>query len=488
MSWSRRNQSARVVVALVCVLWGVSGCATTYEQGESALESGEIRQAETLAKRELRANPDDPRANLLLAKALTRRDPPSWRKAEPYAKAAFESGEIDAQAGRLLGKIYWEVGQPIETVSAWRRARAADPLAVRDSDFLYALRTALTTAMTFKNFEEALALRQELKVFAEQKPEVVAASPNPADITEAVKPEKFTTTRESYAASMAAEGRHEEAADLYVELAKENPSDAPRYARERGELMLKLGRAEDATAALKLYIEDATGPERERRIRDSALKAQSDGARGVSITFYEMLLAETGPAATPQRTQDILELVKIHLSLDELDAARRYIDLYITQFKELDPSNARLANAFGNVEKEARRQGKMDLAVELLERAIVEAEPNFALTQSLANQYARSALGGEVERVLKTYVDRQGSTREALEQAGQWARQRRDFELAQFFMNKIVVMPGSNAQDWYELARVYSALARVEDLRDSIKQYLKPVSYTHLTLPTIYSV
>jgi Tfp pilus assembly protein PilF len=473
MSWSRRKRSARVFATLVCVSWALSGCATTYEQAEAALAAGELERAESIAKGELRKNPDDARANLLYAQALTKADPPNWRQAKDYAKAAYDSGEIDAQSGRLLGKIYWELGQPIDTVGAWRRARAADPAAVRDSDYLYALRTALTTATTFKSFEEALKLREELKQFAADYPEAVAASPNPDVVAEEIKPEQFTAAREDYAHAMANEGRHEEAAALYAELTRENPADTARYSRARGELMLKLGRTDEAVAALTTYAQAGVGPEREQRMRKSALRAQSEGARGVAITFYEMLLDESSGTVSSQRTQDILELMKLHLALDELDDARRYIDLYLAEFAQLGGSKARMANAFGNVEKEARRQGKIDLAVSLLERAIVEAEPNFGITQSLANHYARSALSGEVERVLKTYVDRQGSTREALEQASQWANNRRDFELAQFFMNTIVNMPNASAQDWIKLARVHAQLARTDDLRDAIKQYLK---------------
>ncbi len=119
-----------------------------------------------MAEQTLKSSPDDPHANIVLAEHLSGLK--GYRKAEPYAVKAFESGQLNARAGRLLGKIWWELGRPIATVDAWRVARQANPTSVGWPDYLFALRQAIITARSFGIYEAELKLRVELQALLKE--------------------------------------------------------------------------------------------------------------------------------------------------------------------------------------------------------------------------------------------------------------------------------------------------------------------------------
>jgi hypothetical protein len=242
-----------LAAALLCCL--LCACVTGGADSEDLAEATELspqRRLE-LARAAHSADPDDPQANLDLARALTSLERPDWRRAEAPARVAFDSGELDAPAGRILGKIYWEIGDPIETVSCWRAARAADPTSVRDSDFLYALRSAITTATTFHRYDVALPLRYELLDFVEAHhgdledgTVEIHDLDDVDDLIQSVSPDAFTTAFSDYVRFATEEGTRDDAVAFLTDLSRtrEDPDDpihafvrdeAERKAREDAE-------------------------------------------------------------------------------------------------------------------------------------------------------------------------------------------------------------------------------------------------------------
>jgi hypothetical protein len=240
----------RTLAALLCCL--LCACVTGGADSDDLTEATELspqRRLE-LARAAHSADPDDPQANLDLAHALTSLERPDWRRAEAPAKVAFDSGELDAPAGRILGKIYWELGHPIKAVSCWRAARAADPAAVRDSDYLYALRTALTTATTFRQHDLAVSLRYELLDFVEaRRGDLEDGTLETSDVDavfHSVSPDAFTTAFSDYVQFATEEDTRDGAVAFLTDLARtrEDPDDpihafvrdeAERKAREDAE-------------------------------------------------------------------------------------------------------------------------------------------------------------------------------------------------------------------------------------------------------------
>ena len=139
--WGRRVGLALGAAAL---LSQSIACQTRYDSGMEAIAEQRWADARREASAGLREHPNDPAYRLLMARALTDEavgilhasqgeeagqtasDQSAARKrfkrALPHAKAAFESGRFDAEAGQLLGHIYWNLEAPIEVIEPWRRA------------------------------------------------------------------------------------------------------------------------------------------------------------------------------------------------------------------------------------------------------------------------------------------------------------------------------------------------------------------------------
>lgn len=218
------------IVLLSCLPYA---CITGGVDSEDLVEASAISPALRLeyAEAAYEADPDDPYTNIELAMAWVALERPDWRRAETYAKFAFDSGELDAQAGRVLGKIYWEVGQPLETVDTWRRARAADPNAVRDSDYLYALRTALATARIFKKHQTEIRLRYELRDFIEARhrdfDDGTLGEHHKHKIVEEISPNAFANMFSDAIDDAVDEGARDEVTAFLKDLARTKDADDP---------------------------------------------------------------------------------------------------------------------------------------------------------------------------------------------------------------------------------------------------------------------
>ncbi|WP_168210963.1 tetratricopeptide repeat protein [Persicimonas caeni] len=447
----------RILVA--ALLLAATGCQTPYETGLSRYAQGQYTEAKQHAQEGLRQEPDDPELNLLMAQTLVAQE--EYRRAEPYAVKAFESGEDPSEAGRTLGKIHWELGRPIKAVTAWKAAREDDPESVGDTDFQRALEAAIATAMTLQQFEDALDLRQQLAEIDPEHPEV--------------KQEALRVNRERLAQAYQRNGEYEEAVEIYAELSEAFP-DRSTYAMARGRLLLQLERYDKAIEAFEAYVAGADEAARADRMLEVARRAERTKARKVSVHFYDAALEAMAGQASFRRAKLNLTLAALYFDQEEVDKAKEHIDRYLgdmTQLRGLPLS----AEVYITAADTAADNGQHSYAIDLLEQALEKAPPSWNLASKLAALYARRARSGEMERVLKTYVERAGGTSDAKLQVARWALNRRNYELAQHFFERAVEHDDVEAGTWLELARVYSTVGQIDKLETALKTYIK--NYEH---------
>jgi tetratricopeptide (TPR) repeat protein len=199
------------------------GCLSPYEKSSKLYEAGEYQSARSELEEGLEQNPDDPQLNVLMAKILVAEE--DYRGAESYALKAFKAESTRGPAGRVLGKIHWELGRALEAVEVWRDSRAIDPDYVSEKDFERALVAAIGTADSSHKYERALELRKELAAIAPDHPEV--------------SEEVLQKTRNKYAEDLVERGEYEEAAAVYETLV-ENAEAPENFAYERGRVLLRL--------------------------------------------------------------------------------------------------------------------------------------------------------------------------------------------------------------------------------------------------------
>ena len=479
----------------LCALLLVSaaGCKDHYENGMDAIVEQRWDDARNEARLGKAQDPADPRYDLLMARALvneamsieqaqstegqhkieSRKATALYNKALPYAKRAYDSGELDATAGRVIGKIYWEQTKPDLTCQAWKRARAADPTSIADTDYLTACRNALKHTEDYDEFARALEIRSELKAFMAQKPEFIKSQGPEVEreLQKLTSEEAFRTNKEKYAQELTDQRAYEEAITVYSELSQQYPEES-KYHYQRGKLLLETGKAQEASDAFDAYTKTPDKRERIERLKDVARKAEERSVRSIAMRANIALLDELPDKPSRERALIYSKLAELNLQIDEIGEARKYAKKNIEELKQIDGTPLK-AEVYLNVFQKAMQQGHAKLGMEFLEEALVDAPPNIRVTEQLANEYARQARKGDTERVLKTYVERSGNTRKSLEQAAKWSYRRRNWDLAQFFYEKITERDDAIAEDWYELARIYASQARLDELRTALEAYLK---------------
>lgn len=472
----------------LCLVITLTGCQTRYESGLELLAQDRIYDAEKEARYGLKDDPKDARMHLILAQALIKQalqkpsspDTDKIKAALPHAQQAFDfdAGQdkaFKAEAGRTLGKIQWELGRPNEAVLAWRSAREAQPDSVGDADYLYALRTALAQAVTFEQYKEALALRQELASLIETNPSVINPAKGFVDQSEAdqvraaTSPDAFRETRHNYAMSLTSSKRYDEAITLYKELAQAYPKEA-EFQDQLGKLSLLIGKEDEANAYFDRFCSPELSPDeatQQRRMHQVANFAQQQKARGIAIRFHEKSLALLKDNPNDSLTT-LRRLIPLYLEIKEQDRAEALMRLYLeTKKKSTGSLNA---NDYISVSSLAVYAAP-ELALSFLEEAIDKLPPNRGITERVTNYYAQNARNADVERTWQRYVERSDNSRDSLRDAARWASARRNYDLAEDFYLKIAQRQGSS-QDWLELARIYAQLAKIEELKKTLEKYI----------------
>ncbi|MFP4597083.1 MAG: tetratricopeptide repeat protein [Persicimonas sp.] len=451
----RAGTTGPVCAGALTALVLAAGCHSPYESGLSDYAEGRHAEAEDHVEQGLDEDPGDPQLNLLMAQILAAGD--DYRRAEPYATRAFDSGEQIAEAGRTLGKIHWELGHPVDAAKAWKAARQADPDSVGDTDYRRALEAAIANTMNLQRFELALELRAEL----------AEIDPDHAEAGE----EAFRINREGLANALEREGQYEEAVEVFAQLTEDFP-DRPRYALSSGRLMVQLDRHDEAIDVFTRYVEAAQSADRVARNLEIARRAERLDAPEVAIHFHERGLEAMAGQPSFRRAKLNLTLAGMRFDQGDEEKGREHIDQYLNDMTELRglPLEAEVYMTAADVAQAHQQQA---YGLELLESGLKHAPPSWNLAEKLASRYARRARTAQMERILKTYLEREDDAHDAQLRVARWALNRRNHDLAQHFFERAVEHDEAGAGTWLELARVYSSVGQVDKLQHALETYVK---------------
>lgn len=448
----RRSRSSFLVALLAISLLGA--CRGPLKPGLDALAEGNYEKAEKQARSGLVKDRNDPRLNLLMADALVGEQ--RYKEALRYARRAYESPELRGPAGRTLGKVLWELDETVESLRVWRATREVDASLVPDDDYVRALERAIEVTEKDADPETELEFRRELLSVRADHPEASDA--------------QIFATRERLAETLVREGNYEAAITVYEELSTERRDNAT-YPFERGRLLARLGEDARSITAFDEFIAIGDADSRHQRIHDVAVRAETIGAFSVAVHFYEEAIAALPDEPSRQRARIHRRVGGLLLSTGIKDSGERHLRAFVDDMRAVggEPVSAEIYISAATVATGNRHP---DFALELLEEASAKAAPSWRATRQLAELYARRARAPDTERVLRTYVERAGNTSSAKVVVGEWAANRRNFELARFFLESAVNEDGDVSADvWLQLARVYSALGYIDEVRRSLKSY-----------------
>ncbi|MFB6372375.1 MAG: tetratricopeptide repeat protein, partial [Bradymonadaceae bacterium] len=112
-------------------------------------------------------------------------------------------------------------------------------------------------------------------------------------------------------------------------------------------------------------------------------------------------------------------------------------------------------------------------SIDLLEEALDEAPPNWSIASRLAQQYAVQARQQEAERVLDQYIERSSSTPDALKHAARWARERRNYDLAKHYYERLLEVDPKRPDVWMELGKLYAELGQIEKMKHALDTFVE---------------
>ncbi len=438
-----------------------AGCMQPYERGQNALLDNDYNSAQQFARQGLDENKTHAESNLLMAQALSGEK--RYSDALPYAVRAFKADHLQVQAGRTLGKIYWELGRAIDAVDVWKVARSIDPKSVRDDDYQRAIEAALALAASRRDAEATFSLRTDLK----------ALDPNHPEASDAL----LHDASEYLAQALVEKGRLEDAITRYEELiaGQTDPQKKSTYRLELGTILLRLGRSDEATKSWQKSVDDTPAAKKDERLFEIARRAESVNEPQIASQFLKIALERMQKEdATFRRATLKLQIARLAMRAEDLPAAKSSIDSYLDDMRALNgtPLEGEVYRTAANVAFESEYP---DLAIELLEEALTKAKPSWPVAQDLAERYARRGRSQDVERTLTQAIERSDNPTEAQAEAARWAVGRRNFELAKFYMERAVASSKNDKQTgplYLELAKIYAELNDDTQLETALDAYI----------------
>lgn len=461
--WRRQPDGGPAAARLRPVVWAIAlplvvtlaaSCITPYEKGESFYDAGQYSDAASKVREGLEERPDNPRLNLLMAKILVAQE--KFRKAETYAQTAYDATPTRADGGRVLGKIHWELGRALKAVEVWDATRKQDPSLVPDEDYIRALEAAVETADSSHKYRKALELRKELADIDADHPEVAEAV--------------MRRTRENLADQLVEGGNYQEAAQIYAELAA-SADGSKNYEYERGRLLLRLKKPDEARAAFDRYVDQGPASETLDRLLEVARRSRELNAPTVAVRYFRRAIDQLEGSATFRRAKLRLTLATLLFETKKGAEAREQLRKYLADMRELRgvPLGAEVYLTAADTASEAGRNG---FSIDLLEKALTEAPPNWSIASRLAQQYAVQARQKEAERVLNEFIDRSDSTPDALKHAARWARERRNYDLAKHFYERLLETDPQRPDAWMELGKLYAELGQIEKMKHALETFV----------------
>ncbi len=441
---------------LVGLVWiGGTACMSPYERGATLYDNGEYEAAQREVERALERAPNDPQLNLLMARVLVRDE--AYREAISHAETAREAPSTRVEGAALLGRIYRRLERPRDTVEVWRKVGVVDAGRVSNETYRQTLEEAIGAADAARQFEMALELRLELQEIAPDHSKVGS--------------DDMRRAREKVAENRSERGAYAEAANMYETLAEATP-DAGTYALERGRLLLKLNRREEAIEAFETYVERVEETSMTDRFERVAETAASNGAPRVTTQFYRKAIQTMQDGASLRRARLRLRLARTQFDIGRTSPARQQVRAYLDDMRQLQDLPL-AADIYIKAADVAREADESAFAAEILQETLEGGTSNWQIASQLAEYYAVESRPSRVEDVLEQYVDESNNPVSALEQTAQWAKRRRNYDLAQHYYERVLAESPARAEVRLELARVYAQLGRIDQLRSTLQQFVR---------------
>ena len=459
-----------IIAVMVWLAVVLTGCAHGMPEGIEALSAEDYERAESIAQDELEAHPDSPWGHQLMAESLAAQG--AHRQALDHAEQAAQSDAFPVRNPRVLGDIHRALQNPVDAAEAYHRARQADLSSVDDDDFEAVLEDAVLHAATRGDHRARWRVINWLADVAPDHPDAT-----PADIASA---------RRTLAVELRRNGDYLDAVDLLEDALDDDPRHLRSEALELGAIYARLDMPDDALRAWQHYLDaDVDDDELIQRHLDVADSAGRHNLNDVAADTLQQLPADIGTPA--RRDEVLLELIRYQLRADRSPEARRSIDAYLQQATDGADEGRASPIPYQRVVDIADELNRTRLQITLLERAVEQAQPNRDITARLATIYARRAQLDSVEETLELFVERSEPSTEARRFAGNWARERNNFQLARDFLERAVDDDRADADTWRELAEVQGELEDFDAMARSLDTYVERRDATDDALSTAAS-
>ena len=210
-----------------------------------------------------------------------------------------------------------------------------------------------------------------------------------------------------YAALLVASGRYEDAASLYAELDERVLSSQRAYLLPQGELLLSLGREEEAVTSFEAYFAATTGPAAaERAAKIGQVYHQREAFQAAADWL------ERAVALEPAKRWRAIELIELRLKLKEVEAARQTMDLLLGESLE--------ATDYLMLNEALLRAGWSEWGEQALLAGQLAHPGDWSIVEALADHYYLAGTIGKAEVLFTAYLDGQQDTGVGAAAAGWW--------------------------------------------------------------------
>ncbi|TXD38467.1 hypothetical protein FRC98_06180 [Lujinxingia vulgaris] len=451
MKFLLRHRSHSTAWLLAALL--LAGCAHDLQRGEDALRAGDAARAESIAREQLEEEPGSARANLVLAEALVAQE--KYQQALRPATRAEQSGEFGARASTLVAGINEALNEPAEAALAYLRARDDDDEAVDAAKLAEVLEAGITHAEVRQQLPTLIALRTALRK--------LDANHISATL------DRLRADVLLYADELAARGEYVEAVDLLEGVLATDP-DFEDGASQLGALYLKLDLPDEALRVWRDTASRVSDDEaRAKRLVAFADRAYEFDAHAATVDLLEEAIALV-PPPHPDLVHVYSRLARAFLDAEQPARAEAALRASLDN----EPEELTAAH-YTRSARLAADYGAPEVALNILLDASETVQPDWPMTELLANLLASRARLDEVEEVINRFVEANPPAHVALERAASWAQQRNNLPLARSLYERALQFPETSDNANLALGMVLMELKDREAMLQAFMAYLQAV-------------
>ncbi len=436
-----------VLTALFAVSIALTGCHNPYKEGLAAFKAGKIDLAEREVVAGLDEEPKNPKLNLLYAEILISQE--KWADAARPSRIAAEGLPKSAKAQLLFARV-------LADQQSW--------IAAADAILAGARADAKATASRGEFVDETLG-RGVQEAFKSDLPERAALFLEALrDLRGADVDEQLEKAHVAAAQKLFKRGKYELAAQAYAQLTEEYPKVDTHW-RELGTLHLYLDRPDDAEMAFARYVAGTSGKQGAERHDEVAERAVRAARFDVARRYWEKA-CEMAP-----------QWSGVHLKLAELLYRQKEDQVAFTVLVASLGGDGSTPAKYLAAARIATEASKGDIAIELLQRGLESAAPDYALATELAGLLLRRERRADADAALRGYLarvvaaDATTGAAQFSEVAG-WLEGRGELDLAQGLVETLLTMPSSPPEAHLAKARILGSRGRRSDAVESVERYV----------------